>query len=351
MKPQFIFIKTYGCQANINDSEILAHKFAKKGYILTDSEEKADTILINSCSVKNKTQSKILHYIKTHYSTKKIILAGCLIKTIDLKKQFPKITILDTLNLKRLNQTLIRKDKDIAIIQISQGCLNNCAFCATKLAKGKLKSYSPRDIKFELERAVSEGCKKIYLTSQDNGCYGFDLKPKTNISNLIDELTKVQGNQKIRVGMMNPQHIIKFLPQLINSFKSPKIQKFIHIPVQSGSNKILKDMKRGHSVEDFTNIVSEFRKQIPNIDIATDIIVGYPSETDEDFEKTYQLIKQIKPEVINIASFSSRPKTQANKLKQLSSQIIKQRTKKLNYLYLSYRPEVEKRFRDKGLGL
>jgi MiaB/RimO family radical SAM methylthiotransferase len=342
-----LFIKTYGCQANINDSEILASKFLKKGSSIVNSEEQADSILINTCSVKNKTQSKILHYINKYYSSKKVIIAGCLIKTIDLKKQFPKVQILDTLKLKRLNQPLVRKDKNIAIIQISQGCLNSCTFCATKTAKGKLTSYSIKDIKYELEKAVSEGCKIIYLTSQDNGCYGFDQNPKTNISNLLDELVKVKGNYKIRVGMMNPQYITNLLNQLINSFKSPKIQKFIHIPIQSGSDKILKDMNRQHSVNDFIKIAREFRKQIPEIDIATDIIIGYPTETEEDFQKTYNLMKTLKPEVINISSFSSRPKTKASKLKPLPTQIIKQRTKAINNLYLSYRPDVEKRFREK----
>ena len=346
-KSQKLFIKTYGCQANINDSEILSARFIKQGYKIVDSENKADTVLINSCSVKNKTQSKILYYIKKYYDNKKIILAGCLIKTLDLKKQFPQIKLVDSLNLKRLNQPLVRKDKNTAIIQISQGCLNKCNFCATKIAKGKLKSFSPKDIRFELERAVKDGCKKIYLTSQDNGCYGFDFKPKSNLADLLKEIVKVRGSFKIRVGMMNPQHIKKFISQLIEVYKNPKIIKFIHIPVQSGSDKVLKDMERGHSVKDFVKIANEFRKAFPRSrfsesTIATDIIVGYPNENDDDFHKTLELIEKIKPEVLNISVFSSRPKTQASKLKQLSSKIIKERTKRLNDLYLSYRKNIKK---------
>ena len=342
-----LFIKTYGCQANINDSEILAAKYKKQGNIIMNYESEADTILINSCSVKNKTQSKILYYINQYYNSKKIIVAGCLINTIDLKKQFPKIELLDTLSLKRLNQPLMRKDKDIAIIQISQGCMNECAYCATNLAKKSLKSYPIKEIRFELERAVKEGCKKIYLTSQDNGCYGFDFKrkQKTNLANLLDELIGVEGNYKIRAGMANPQYIKKFLPQLIKSFKSNKIQKFIHIPVQSGSDKVLKDMKRGHTAEDFEKIAIAFRKafprsKFPDSTIATDIIIGYPTETEKDFNKTLELIKRVKPEVLNISAFSSRPKTSASKLKQLSSEIIKKRMVELNNLYKSYRKDI-----------
>lgn len=339
-----IFIKTYGCQANINDSEVLAGKLVSEGHKIVESEEKADKIIINSCSVKNKTQSKILHYlseIENKYPGREIEVGGCLIKTIDLTKKFPNVHIIDTINTSKLNIPIYRNNKEIAIIQISQGCLNTCTFCATKLARGNLKSYKIGDIKRTFEKAIAEGCKTIYLTSQDNGCYGFDIK--TSLPELLNELTSIKGNYKIRVGMMNPWHLRKILPNLIDSYKNIKIQPFLHIPVQSGSEKVLKDMKRIHTVKEFKLIVKQFREQISEIDIATDIIVGFPSETNEDFQETLNLIKEIKPEVINIAAFSARPKTKAAKMKQLSSEIIKQRTKELNNLYLSYRSEIVER--------
>ncbi len=352
MKSQKLFIKTYGCQANINDSEILANQFEKKGHRIVDSEDKADVIFINSCTVKNKTQSKILSYIQKYFNNKKIIIGGCLIKTNNLKKQFPKIKILNTINLKRLNQNLIRKDKNISIIQISQGCLNECAYCATRIAKGKLKSYPINKIKKEFEKAIDDNCKIIYLTSQDNGCWGFDIG--TNLAELLEELISLKGrcvrgnhglpsgDYKIRIGMINPWHMLKFLDKLIKIYESEKIIKFLHIPIQSGSNKVLKEMKRTGKVEDFILIAEKFRKAFPRTKykdstIATDIIVGYPTETEEDFDKTLELIKKVKPEVLNISAFSSRPKTQAKNLKPLPSEIIKSRSKKLNELYLSYR--------------
>jgi threonylcarbamoyladenosine tRNA methylthiotransferase CDKAL1 len=343
-----LFIKTYGCQANKNDSEILEAKYIDKGYEIVDSEKKADIILVNSCSVKNKTQSKIIDYLNKYYDSKKIIMSGCLINTINIKKQFPRLNLLNNLNLKRLNQKVIRKEKEIGIIQISQGCLNNCTYCATKLAKGKLKSYPIKKIKSEFESAISEGVKKIYLTSQDNGCYGFDFSnKKINLAILLNELVKIEGNYKIRVGMANPQHLKKFFPELLKSFESERVLKFLHIPVQSGSNKVLKEMKRGHIAEDFIKISESFRKKFPrdkfrDSTIATDIIVGYPTETEEDFEETLKLIKEVKPEVLNISAFSSRPRTEANKLKNIDSRIIKERTKKVNEVYLDYRKKLKK---------
>jgi len=335
-----LFIKTYGCQANINDSEILAGKLQEQGNEIVFNEREADKIIVNTCSVKNKTQSKILHYIKQH-ADKKIIIGGCLPKTLDLKKQFPSINLIDTINTSKLNLPIMRKNKSVAIIQISQGCLNFCTFCATKPARGELKSYRIGDIKREVEKAVEGGCKIIYLTSQDNGCYGFDKN--TNLAKLLNILTKVNGNYKIRVGMANPQHIKKIKKELIKSMENEKIQKFLHIPVQSGSDKVLKNMKRGHTAEDFVLIAKEFRKAFPrkkfkDSTIATDIIVGYPTETDADFQDTLDLIKEIKPEVLNISAFSSRPRTKASKLKQLPT------------FSLTYTPKCSKILSKEGAG-
>ena len=342
-----VFIKTYGCQANINDSEILAGSLEKQGHKIVETEEEADKIIINSCSVKNKTQSKIIYYIsQLENDGKSIEVGGCLPSTLDLKKRFPNISIIDTINTNKLNTPIYRNNKEIGIIQISQGCLNTCTFCATKLARGNLKSYRPGDIKRQFEKAIKAGCKIIYLTSQDNGCYGKDIK--TSLPELVKELLAVEGEYKIRIGMMNPWHLRKINKNLIEVYKDKRIQPFLHIPVQSGSEKVLKEMKRIHTVKEFKETVNLFRKEIPDIDIATDIIVGFPSETEQDFQDTLNLIKVIKPEIINIAAFSSRPKTKAAKMKQIASEIIKERTKRLNDLYLSYRPQVEERFFEKN---
>ncbi len=350
-----IYLKTFGCQANQGDSEQLAYLLKEKGHELVNSIEQADKVIINTCSVKLKTQNKELSLISSIPKEKQLFIGGCLTKTIDLRKYSSNITALfdtnsilkvpeimnnpkDTFSDKhenRINIQRIRKNKDTAIISIQQGCLNHCSFCATKLARGNLTSYRIGDIKREVEIAIKEGCNKIYLTGQDTGCYGFDIK--TNLPELLDELTTIKGNYKIRVGMMNPWHVIKILPDLINSYKSDKIQKFIHIPVQSGSERILKHMLRVHTVETFKTIVNEFRKNFPDIDIATDVIVGYPLEDENDFQFTYSLIEEIKPEVLNISMFSSRKGTKASLLKQLPTELVRKRSTLMFNLYKNYR--------------
>ncbi len=355
-----LHIKTFGCQANIADSEVMAGILKQNNYELTDNEDEADTIIVNTCSVKNATQSKEIHYIKEKSKTKKIIVGGCLTKTLDIRKYAPEVTaVFDTNSILKIPEVLetkqdhfsnekenriaapiIRNNNEIGIILIGEGCVNSCTFCATKLARGNLRSYRIGDIKRNVEKAIEEDCKKIYLTSQDNGCYGFDIK--TNLPELLNELTTIKGNYKIRIGMMNPWHLTRILPELIESYKSDKIMKFLHIPVQSGSEKILKHMRRIHTVDNYKTAVMEFRKNFPEISIATDIIVGYPEETEEDFQLTYKLIKETKPEVLNISKFSSRPGTKAAELKQLASEIIKERTVRLNNLYQKMRSKNSK---------
>lgn len=345
-----VYIRTYGCQANIHDSEIMAGILNEKGHKLVDNEKDADIIILNSCSVKNSTQSKEFQYINDNQS-KKLFVGGCLTKTVNLRKKFPNIrAVFDTNSITKideiitsekdifskikevkLNLPVLRKNRDIGITIIQEGCTNNCSFCSTKLARGALSSYRIGDIKRELEKAVKQGCKKIYLTGQDTGAYGLDIK--TDLPSLLKELVTVEGNYKIRVGMMNPWHAKRILDDLIEVYKNEKIIKFLHIPVQSGSENVLKNMLRIHTVKNFKEIVNKFKKEFPKITIATDVIVGYPTETEEDFIETLNLIGETNPQVLNISMFSSRPGTRASKLKQLPSETIKDRSRRLTELY------------------
>ena len=213
-------------------------------------------------------------------------------------------------------------------------CLGDCSFCITKLAKGNLQSFPKEDIINEIKKRIEEGYKRINLTSTDNGCYGLDIN--TSLVSLLKNITEIPGDFKIRIGMINPNYAKLYLNDLIKIYKSDKIIKFLHIPVQSGSNKILKDMNRKYKVQDFINVVSKFRKNILGINISTDIIVGYPTESEEDFEETLNLVKKIKPEVLNISKFTSRPGTKASRLKQLKTEEIKRRSVILTNLYKDY---------------
>jgi len=350
-----IFNKTFGCTLNRSDSEVMAGLLKKEGYKIVDDEDKADLVIINTCTVKGPTENKFYRYLK-NIKDKKIIIAGCIpqadpeLKILEKYSligvnQLVKIGFVVEKTLKgntvkllkkehnpRLNLAKIRKNPVIEIIPICEGCLGEpCAYCKVKQARGSLFSYDKSVIIKQAENALKDNIKEIWLTSQDNGCYGLDIN--TNIVELLKDILKIKGDFKIRLGMINPNFALRFLDELIEIYKNKKMFKFLHVPVQTGNNKILKLMKRKYTVEDFFKIINKFRKEIPDITISTDIICGFPTETEQEFLDSYNLIKEIKPDVLNINMFWPRSKTKAAEMKQILSRDIKERTRKLTKLF------------------
>lgn len=345
-------IETYGCSSNKADSNIIRNILKSKYKII--NSDKADIIILLTCYVKLTTQNKMISRIKKlTEENKKIIIAGCMpeidIKTI--KKIASKATVLGPKYIdkiekairgksftgkRKLNKAKLSKippDK-IYTLKIAEGCNNICSYCCAKIARGDIYSFNQKDILNEIKKAVKK-YKVIHITAQDTAAYGLDKYKKSKLPELINKITKIEGNFKIRIGMMNPSNTLPVLKELINSYKNKKVIRFLHIPVQSGSDKILKNMNRKYKVKDFKKIVNTFRKEIPEIHISTDIIAGYPTETEKDFQKTLELLKEIKPEVLNVSKFAPRPRTKAKKLKQLKTEIIKERTKRIKFIRMN----------------
>jgi threonylcarbamoyladenosine tRNA methylthiotransferase CDKAL1 len=340
-----VWIEAYGCSANIADSEIIAGTLNSHGYNIVHCIDESDLNIIVTCSVKDSTEHKMLHRIKQlTVDNKPLLVAGCLTKTerkkiekinpnvsllgpnsldrsveaVNLTFSNNKIVFLDDSSEEKVNLPRLRVNKSISIVEIASGCLSNCSFCQTKLSKGNLKSYRPGSIISQIKNDVNDGCNEIWLTSTDNGCYGKDIN--SNLVELLKLCTQLEGDYKIRVGMLNPMYLSEILYDLILVYKNEeKIFKFLHIPVQSGSNKILKQMYRGHDIKIFKKAVYEFRKSIPEITIATDVIVGFPNETEEDFKLTMDLIKEYEPDIINISKYSQRSGTVSSRLKNIPS--------------------------------
>ncbi len=351
------YIKTYGCTANKSDSEIIAGILLNNNYKLVKSIEDANIIIVNTCSVKHTTEEKIISFLKKlneklkkEWKDKKVIIAGCLVDT-NLERIIKAIpNYFSIINVKAIDKIVeaVKKkgiyigeqtvnklslpaysfSKVIGIVQIGEGCLGSCSYCSTRFARRQLRSFKIEEIVKKVKSYIKEGKKEIWLTSQDNGVYGFDIN--TNLANLLKEIDKIEGKFKVRVGMANPFGVKRMLDELIDAYKSEKIFKFIHLPLQSGSDKVLKEMNRYYTVDDFIKIIKNFRENFKDITIATDIIVGYPTESEEDFEKTIKVIKKVKPDIVNISAFSSRPKTKASKLKKLDTKIVKERLIKLS---------------------
>lgn len=354
-----VYIDTFGCTFNQGDSQIMAGLLQEDNAQIVPNMEDADVIIVNTCYVKQPTEQKVINRIKKvqdQFPDKKLIISGCMVE-IDqdkLKKAAPSAGWIGPRQIKSTLDVVkscmdgetsriighsdeikaglpkIRFDPFVHISQICEGCVGRCTYCCTRFARGKLQSYPVENIRSEIENAVREGCVEIQLTAQDTAAYGMDTGGK--LSELINEIATIPGDFRLRVGMMHPKSMMGDLDELIQAFMHKNVYKFMHIPIQSGSDSILKHMGRGHTVAQYKEIISEIREKIPEISIATDIIVGYPTETDEDFEDTLKLIDDIKPNFIHISKYRHRPMAISSALPEIDHKIMKKRSKALNDL-------------------
>ena len=208
---------------------------------------------------------------------------------------------------------VLRESPYVGIVNIEEGCLDACAFCSTHLVKGRLHSFAPQAIVDQVQALVDDGCLEIQLTGQDCACYGFDIG--TNLAELTQRiLTHVSGNYRIRLGMGNPRHVLGYQEALLDCFTDERIYKFIHIPVQSGSENVLKAMNRRHTARDYATLAHAFNERFSKFTLSTDLIVGYPGESAADFNDTLELLKETRPTVCNITRFVARPGTVAARL-------------------------------------
>ena len=345
-----IFVEAYGCSASFADSEMISGLVLNGGHTLVDNSSESDLNVVVTCSVKDSTANKMLHRIKS-LKTKPLIVAGCLPKAEkDTVEKFSenasllgpnslgktlqvinstlggrKQIALEDSDLSKIGLPKVRLNPTVGIVEIASGCMSECTFCQTKLSKGDLSSYRLGDIVRQVQTEIQEGCKEVWLTSTDNGCYGFDIG--TDLPSLVNAVAEIPEDFMIRVGMMNPMYMPRIKENLVESYDNDKVFKFLHIPVQSGSDKVLHDMKRGHTAGTFREIVKKAKAKFKDFTISTDIIIGFPSETEEDFQKTISLLDETKPDVVNLSKYSARPGTDAAELKQIDAVEVKRRSK------------------------
>jgi MiaB-like tRNA modifying enzyme len=352
-----VFIETYGCTFNQADSQIIAGVLEENQIDIVDSIDEADVIIVNTCYVKLPTENKVVYKIQQlqkQFPDKKIIVGGCMVE-IDpekLEKIGPNCSWIGPHQLNKaadvVNATycgeIIREsgfskeskvgvpksvdDGLIHIIQICEGCLGACTFCCTRFARGPLNSYPISDIVQEAKAAIENGACEIQLTAQDTAAFGRDSGEK--LSDLIKEVANLEGDFKVRVGMMHPKNILNDVDEIIDAIKHPNVYDFIHLPIQSGSDKVLSDMRRGHTIAQYLDIISKFKKEIPDITLAVDIIVGYPTETDEDFDLTVELLENIKPSLIHLSKYQHRKGAISSSLEEIPRPVMKKRSKFLS---------------------
>lgn len=351
-----IYVKSFGCSANLADGEFISGCLAQAGFNLVDKPEDAEILLYNSCAVKSPTENRIIDVLKRVSKDKRLIITGCLplvnferlkneVKFDAVTGPAPGIKIIDVVNhvdsgkkIASLTPVLepslclprISINKIISIIPINYGCLGSCSYCCVRNARGRLRSSPIERVLERIKKDLIAGAKEVWVTSQDSACYGKDIG--TNLAHLLKQICKIKGDFFVRIGMMNPDQTIGILEDLIDTFKEEKVFKFLHLPVQSGDDDILKLMNRKYSSEDFKKIINAFRCEFPMITVSTDVICGFPGESKEAFNNTKDLIVEIKPDIVNVSKFFSRPRTPAAQLEPISPRELNRRSREISIL-------------------
>jgi threonylcarbamoyladenosine tRNA methylthiotransferase CDKAL1 len=336
-----VYLKSYGCSANQADGEVMKGCLAQAGIELVESTLAADIVVVNTCAVKGPTENRVINFLKRYSQERKLVVAGCLpltsfdrllrevrfdgvvgpaagegvVEVVERVFKGEKVVALnDALNAKpSLALAPLRSNPVVSVVPVNYGCLGSCAYCCVVFARGRLRSYTVEEIVGRVQRDLAAGAKEFWVTSQDTGCYGRDVG--ANLAVLLEALNALAGDFRVRVGMMTPNMVTDIADRLVAAFRSKKVFKFVHLPVQSGDDEVLRRMRRYYTVQEFKTIVEAFRAAFPQVTLATDVICGFPGETPEAFENTLKLISEVKPDIVNVSKFFPRPKTAAAEMR------------------------------------
>ncbi|KAH9692316.1 threonylcarbamoyladenosine tRNA methylthiotransferase [Citrus sinensis] len=359
-----IYMKTFGCSHNQSDSEYMAGQLSAFGYALTDNSEEADIWLINTCTVKSPSQSAMDTLIAKCKSAKKpLVVAGCVpqgsrdlkelegvsivgvqqidrvVEVVEETLKGHEVRLLHRKKLPALDLPKVRRNKFVEILPINVGCLGACTYCKTKHARGHLGSYTVESLVGRVRTVIADGVKEVWLSSEDTGAYGRDIGVNLPIllNAIVAELPP-DGSTMLRIGMTNPPFILEHLKEIAEVLRHPCVYSFLHVPVQSGSDAVLSAMNREYTLSDFRTVVDTLIELVPGMQIATDIICGFPGETDEDFNQTVNLIKEYKFPQVHISQFYPRPGTPAARMKKVPSAVVKKRSRELTSVFEAFTP-------------
>ncbi len=362
-KPHTYFVETYGCQMNVRDSQTLMGMFEEMGYTKSEDRNSADAVIFNTCCVREGAEDRLLGNLGKLKSEKKkrpdmlIMICGCMMQEDGslekIKKRFPFVDVIfgthntfempmlmfNALTKKQKQYSLFEKESDIvedmpvlrekdvfAFINIMYGCNNFCSYCIVPYVRGRERSRKSQDIIKEAKHLVARGVKEITLLGQNVNSYGKNCD--ISFPDLLRELNKIDGLERIRFMTSHPKDLSDDLIKAMAECE--KVCKYIHLPVQSGSNRILEKMNRHYTREDYLVIVKKLKAAMPEIAITTDIIVGFPTETDEDFQDTYDLYKEVCFNSAFTFIYSKRIGTPAAKMpQQVESEKTKERMARL----------------------
>ncbi len=353
------YAEGYGCPSNTYDLRIVESRLASRGFHRVESPEKADFLFVNTCAVKKRTQDRILSRLRElGRLAKPVVVGGCL-PIIDLgavQGAMPDylavmgpnslerleealdslhpglcLNLLETEHVVKVGKATVETRGVVGIVPIAEGCLGDCTFCCTRFARGRLFSYPVEAIVGEVKKGLERGLREFWLVAQDTGAYGLDCG--RGLPLLLREVCDVEGRFMVRVGMMNPERCIPIVDELAMVLGNPKMFKFLHLPLQSGNDAVLKAMGRRYRVDEFAATVETLRNTVKELTLWTDMICGFPSEDEAAFDDSLEVIRKVRPDTVNVSKFSPRPGTAAADMRMLRSQVVKNRSRRMARLW------------------
>jgi len=346
---------TYGCQMNEYDSERVAGLLRERQYELTDDEREADVILLNTCAIREKAEDKVysklgeLKRLKLARPDLVIGVMGCMaqLQQAEVRRRAPSVDlvfgspaiarvgelvervrrerrpVLDTAEapLVKLTAKPAGADRLKAFVTVMEGCEKHCTFCVVPRTRGRERSHTPASIVAEIEGLVAEGCREVTLLGQTVNAYGRDLTPPTDLAELFQRVNDVEGLARIRFTTSNPYNLT---PRLIRAMREvPKVCEWFHLPLQSGSDRILARMNRGYTRARYLELVDALRQAEPALAFSTDIIVGFPGESEADLQATVETIEQVGYDNVFVFRYSRRPGTPAAEMPEQVDEAVK----------------------------
>ncbi|MBI4246900.1 MAG: tRNA (N6-isopentenyl adenosine(37)-C2)-methylthiotransferase MiaB [Candidatus Rokubacteria bacterium] len=348
---------TYGCQMNEYDSERVAGLLNERQYELTANESDADVILLNTCAIREKCEEKVfsklgeLRQLKARRPELIVGVMGCMaqLHQAEIQRRAPVVDLVfgspaiakvgDLVARVRRERRPVLETGEAPLVKITtrpagaprlkafvtvmEGCEKHCTFCVVPVTRGRQRSHSPQSVLAEIRGLADEGCREVTLLGQTVEMYGRDLTPPTDLAALMEHVNAVEGIERIRFTTSNP---FNFTPRLIRAIRDlPKVCEWVHLPVQSGSNRVLARMNRGYTRERYLELIDELREAVPDVTLSTDLIVGFPGETEADFADTVDVVQRVGYDNVFVFRYSPRPGTAAAVMPEQVSLDVKAR--------------------------
>ena len=346
-----VYVEWYGCAQNQGEGAAIARDLAAHGHSVVDSPAGAEVGVLVTCGVIGATESRMARrWAALTARIPRVVVTGCLVplrtgvltgpgrdrtEFLPIREQhrLPELLGAPSSPAPPPGRSVLAGRPPVSEeVIIAQGCTSGCSYCFSRLARGPLASVPETEVVARVRSAVGRGATEIRLTGLDTAVWGADRDSGGGLPELLREVDRVEGDFQVRVGMMSPQSLEPRLHDYLDALADPHNFRFLHLPVQSGSDRLLVAMRRGYTAETFRGVVRAARERFPELYLSTDVIVGFPGETEEEHEATAALLEEVGPETVNVTRFSARPGTPAARLPPLGPRIAKRRSRELTAL-------------------